>query len=452
MPDRRLAGAGGERLAQSLRSPDGRGLTPLVGREEELGLLLSRWTSAKADEGQVVLLTGEPGVGKSRIIQAFRELVRDDGPTVLQYFCLPFYVTARCIRSSINWSAPPGFEEERPARGQLDKLEALLSQGTTSRRAPPPCSRPAVDSHRQSLPLARPHSRTQEGPRRWKTCSSRWPGLRNPAGPDDLEDAHWIDPTTRSWMDLTIGRAEGARLLVVVTGRPEYRPWLGRPNATTVVLNRLSKRQGAELVEGVTGGGIVAVRGLGPVVAKTDGVPLFVEELTRMVMESGLSRAGRAATCWRPPAAAGDPGDPARQLMARLDRLAPAKEVAQARRRHRADVPARSSAVVLTRSDADLRAALEQLVDAGLVFRQGTGTDATYTFKHALVQDAAHGSLLKSQRQRLHARIAAVLENQFPEEAATAPEVVAQHYAEGGLMNLRWSGGQGLEGRRSSDP
>ena len=414
----------------------GRWLTPLVGREQELALLLERWRRAKESEGQVVLVSGEAGIGKSRITEVLRERLMADDHIRLRFQCSPYHTNSALYPIIEHLERAAGFERDDGPEVRLTKLEALmgLAGANFAEAVPLIAALLGVPTGDRYPPLAMSPERQKD--RTLATLADQVIGL-SATKPVLMivEDAHWIDPTTQEWVDLTIGRAEGARLLVVVTGRPEYRPnWLGRPNATTVVLNRLSKRQGAELVEGVTGGISLPSEVLDQVVAKTDGVPLFVEELTRMVMESGILREqdGRYVLDGPlPPLAI--PATLHDSLMARLDRLAPAKEVAQAGaaigRTFRHDL----LAAVLTRSDADLRAALEQLVDAGLVFRQGTGTDATYTFKHALVQDAAHGSLLKSQRQRLHARIAAVLENQFPEEAATAPEVVAQHYAEGGL-------------------
>jgi len=414
----------------------GRWLTPLVGREQELALLLERWRRTKEGEGQVVLVSGEAGIGKSRITEVLRERLMADDHIRLRFQCSPYHTNSALYPIIEHLERAAGFERNDGPEVRLTKLETLMGlAGANLAEAVPLIAAllgvPAGDHY---PPLAMSPERQKD--RTLQTLADQAIGL-SVTKPVLMivEDAHWIDPTTQESVDLTIGRAEGARLLVVVTGRPEYRPnWLGRGNATTVVLNRLSKRQGVELVEGVMGGISLPSEVLDQVVAKTDGVPLFVEELTRMVTESGILREqdGRYVLDGPlPPLAI--PATLHDSLMARLDRLAPAKEVAQAGaaigRTFRHDL----LAAVLTRPDADLRAALEQLVDAGLVFRQGTGTDAAYTFKHALVQDAAHGSLLKSQRQRLHARIATMMEKQFPEEAAAAAEVVAQHYAEGGL-------------------
>ncbi len=423
----------------------GRWLTPLVGREQELALLLERWRRAKEGEGQVVLVSGEAGIGKSRITEVLRERLMEDDHIRLRFQCSPYHTNSALYPIIEHLERAAGFERDDRSEVRLTKLEALvgLAGANLAEAVPLIAALLGVPTGDRYPPLAMSPERQKD--RTLATLAEQAIGL-SATKPVLMivEDAHWIDPTTQESVDLTIGRAEGARLLLVVTGRPEYRPnWLGRPNATTVVLNRLSKRQGAELVEGVMGGIALPSEVLDQVVAKTDGVPLFVEELTRMVTESGILREqdGRyVLNAPLPPLAI--PATLHDSLMARLDRLAPAKEVAQAGaaigRTFRHDL----LTAVLTRSNADLRAALEQLVDAGLVFRQGTGTDVTYTFKHALVQDAAHGSLLKSQRQRLHARIAAVLEQQFPEEAAAAPEVVAQHYAEGGLEESaveRWA-------------
>jgi predicted ATPase len=250
-----------------------------------------------------------------------------------------------------------------------------------------------------------------------------------------LEDAHWIDPTTLESIDLTIARIETSRILLVITFRPEFQPrWLRLPHVTSVSLNRLTKRQVAEMVDGVTGGRAPPPTVLDQIIARTDGVPLFVEELTRMVLESGLLKEDEGGFVLEgplPPMAI--PWTLQDSLMARLDRLAPARSVAQTAAAIGRTFSHELLSSVVGTDPAKLAIPLGQLVDSGLLFRQGTGARARFTFKHALVQDAAYQSMLKSQRQRLHAQIGHAMEEHFPHIANSQPEVLAGHFAQAGL-------------------
>ncbi len=414
----------------------GRWLTPLVGREHELALLLDRWHQARDGDGQVVLIAGEAGIGKSRITEVLRERIMADDHVQLRFQCSPYHTNSALFPVIEHLERAAGFEREDASETKLDKLENLIGQAGAAVNEVAP-----LFAELLSVPTGNRYPSLVMSPERQKertlaALADQVAGLaRSKPVLMIVEDAHWIDPTTLESVDLAIARAETQRLLVVVTFRPEFiAKWVGRPNVTLITMNRLSKRQGATMVAGITGGRALPPEVLDQVVARTDGVPLFVEELTRMVVESGLLReeAGRYVLDGPlPPLAI--PATLHDSLMARLDRFAPAKEVAQAAAAIGRTFGHELLAAVLTRDEADLSVALDQLVDSGLVFRQGSGAEASYTFKHALVQDAAHQSLLKSQRQRLHARIASVLEKQFSDQAAAAPEVVAQHYAEAGI-------------------
>jgi hypothetical protein len=338
-----LAPSGAESRFEALH---GRWLTPLVGREQELALLLERWRRAKEGEGQVVLVSGEAGIGKSRITEVLRERLMADDHIRLRFQCSPYHTNSALYPIIEHLERAAGFERDDGPEVRLTKLEALmgLAGGNLAEAVPLIAALLGVPTGDRYPPLAMSPERQKE--RTLATLGDQ-AILLSETKPVLMivEDAHWIDPTTQESVDLTIGRAEGARLLVVVTGRPEYRPnWLGRPNATMLVLNRLSKRQGAELVEGVTGGISLPSEVLDQVVAKTDGVPLFVEELTRMVMESGILREqdGRYVLDG-PLAAAGDPGDPARQPNGPARSARPGEGGRSGRRRYRPDVPARSS-------------------------------------------------------------------------------------------------------------
>ena len=237
------------------------------------------------------------------------------------------------------------------------------------------------------------------------------------------EDVHWIDPTTQELLGLAIERVQRLPVLAIITFRPEFSPpWSGLPHISAVALTRLGRRDGTAMVGQVVGDKALPDEVAAQIVGKTDGVPLFVEELTKAVLESGLLK--DAGDRWElsgplPPLAI--PSTLHNSLLARLDRLAPVKEVAQIGAAIGREFSHALLAAVADRPEAELRTALDQLVSSELVFRRGAPPEATYSFKHALVQDAAYGTLLKSHRQHLHARIAKVLEEQFPEQAEPSP-------------------------------
>ena len=435
----------------------GRWLTPLVGREHELALLLEKWRQAKEGEGQVVLVSGEAGIGKSRITEVLHERVLADQHVRIRLQCSPYHTNSALHPVIEHLERAAGFASEDTAEARLDKLEALigLASTTTKEAAPLLATLLSIPTGARYPPLGMSAERQKE--RTLAALTDQLAGL-SAAKPvlAIVEDAHWLDPTTLELLDLMVGRAESLRMLLVITFRPEFlAKWVGRPHVALLALNRLSKRQGAEMVAGVTGGRALPPEVMEQVVARTDGVPLFVEELTRMIVESGLLReeAGRYVLDGPlPPLAI--PATLHDSLMARLDRLAPAKETAQAAaaigRTFSHDLLAAVSSLEATK----LNQALGQLVEAGLVFRQGAPPVATYTFKHALVQGAAYESMLKSQRQRLHARIGSVLERQFADVAQASPEVLAHHYTEASLAEpaIRWWARAGLQAyERSSN-
>ena len=250
------------------------------------------------------------------------------------------------------------------------------------------------------------------------------------------EDVHWIDPTTQELLGLTIERIQRLPVLLLITFRPEFGPpWSAQPHVSALALTRLGRREGAALVEQVVRDKALPDEVAAQIVAKTDGVPLFVEELTKTVLESGLLRdAGDHYELLGPLPPLAIPATLHNSLLARLDRLAPVKEVAQIGAALGREFSHALLAAVDDRSEAELQAALDQLVASELVFRRGTPPEATYSFKHALVQDAAYGTLLRSRRQQLHARIAQVLEGQFPETVETQPEVLAHHCTQAGFI------------------
>jgi tetratricopeptide (TPR) repeat protein len=335
-----------------------------------------------------------------------------------------------------------GFRREDTAAQRLDKLEAVLAQATKDLGEAVPLLAALL-----SLPIGErypplgltPHKQKERTLRalvaQVEGLAARQPVLML------FEDAHWSDPTSLELLDLIIDRAPALPVLLIVTFRPEFTPpWSGRPHVTALGLNRLAPRQRAEMIAGVTGGKALPQEIADQIVDRTDGVPLFVEELTKAVVESGLlTDAGDRYTATGPVAALAIPASLQASLLARLDRLAPVREVAQIGaalgRQFSHELIA---AVAVPESgpgmpQPQLDDGLAQLVGAELIYRRGTPPDAEYTFKHALVQDAAYGTLLRSWRQQLHARIAATLEARFPEIVAAQPALLAHHCAEAGL-------------------
>jgi class 3 adenylate cyclase len=411
-------------------------LTPLVGREHELGLLLDRWQQAEEREGQVVLLCGEPGVGKSRLVRALREQLGQRSFTPLSHFCSPFHQgsTLHPVIGLLERGA--GLARDDPPERQLDRLEALVALATEDVRAVAPLLADllAIPSGGRYPPLGLSPQRRKE--RTFAALLTQLEGLaaRQPVLAL-FEDVHWSDPTTLELLDLIVDRALGSRVLVLITFRPEFRPpWTGFAHLSLLTLSRLNQRQVTAMAERVAGGKALPPEVLEQIAAKTDGVPLFVEELTKLVLETGLLQEEGdryALTGPLPPLAI--PATLYDSLMARLDRLAPAREVAQMGAVIGREFDHELLAAVTPISGNELAHALTELVDSELVFRRGAAPYATYTFKHALVQDAAYASLCEVARQQLHCRIAQVLEERFPETAETQPELLARHFAEAGL-------------------
>jgi class 3 adenylate cyclase/predicted ATPase len=411
-------------------------LAPLVGREAELAFLLERWHRATAGDGRVVLLNGEAGIGKSRLIAALAEQVAAEPHTEMRYFCSAYHANSALHPVIAHLERAAAFVSGDSAEPRLDKLEGLLGRTgiETGETLPLLATLLSIDPGGRYQPPRLPapalRARTLAALIRLVEASA----ANNPVLVL-VEDAHWIDPTTAEWLEMLVERIAGLRALLVVTARPEFEPrWKALPPVDVLLLGRLGQKHGAAIMERVAGDRKLPRDIADRILANTEGVPLFVEELTRTVLDSGLLvEVGDRYLAIGPLPMIAIPSTLQDSLMARLDRLSPVKETAQIGAcigrifRHRL-----LAAVTDTASDK-LDGALRQLEEAELVFRSGAAPEATYTFKHALVRDTAYQSLLKSRRQQIHARIAAAMEAEFAEIVEAEPETVAQHYTLAGL-------------------
>jgi class 3 adenylate cyclase/predicted ATPase len=427
---------GASTVESRFEAQHGAALTPLVGREEELELLLRRWQRAKSGEGQVVLLSGEPGIGKSRLTVALQARLQDEPHTRLRYFCSPHHQDSAFYPTIMQLERAAGFERHDAPEAKLDKLASLLGsssgQETDIQLLADLLS---ISTGDRFAPLSWSPQRKKE-----KTLEALLTQLEMLSRRQPVvmvyEDVHWIDPSSRELLDMAVERVARLPVLLLITFRLEFQaPRINQAHVTTISLTRLGRREGAALVGSVAANNALPKDIIEEIIERTDGIPLFVEELTKAVMEAG-SRAdvaeGAVSNAPRPALAV--PATLHASLMSRLDRLgAVGKEIAQIGAAIGREFSYELIAAVADRTDHMLRAALDQLVGSSLVFRRGSLPDATFLFKHALVQDAAYGTLLKSRRQHLHGRIAQVLEKRFPEQAANQPELLAHHYAEAGL-------------------
>jgi len=436
--------------SHALQSSD---LLPLIGRDEEMELIVSRWKRARSGEGQVVLLSGEAGIGKSRLAVALLERLAGEPHIRLRCFCSPQHTDSTLYPVIGEMMRAARFAHDDSPQVKLDKLDALLARSATSPEDA------ALFAELLSLPNDGRYPPVEVEPqlRRQKTLKALGSQIEALARINPLlvifEDAHWADPTSLELFARAVELAVGHRLLILVTFRPEFDPpSAGRPHVTELTLNRLAPGDIDVLIDRVVGDRSLPAGIRQDIIERTDGIPLFAEEMTKAVLDAEGEGDARRLCAAAPTPVVAVPASLQASLMSRLDRLGPAKDVAQTGAAIGRSFPHRLLAALVRKPKDELDSDLDRLIAAGLLFRYGTPPHASYLFKHALVQDVAYGTLLREQRRALHARIAEILESRFPDIAEIQPELLARHYARADLIekSARQWGKAGLRSQQRS--
>ncbi|MCK1479726.1 class 3 adenylate cyclase/tetratricopeptide (TPR) repeat protein [Bradyrhizobium sp. LB8.2] len=408
-------------------------LAPPIGRDEEIEMLLRRWQHARRGEGCAVMLIGEPGIGKSHIALALEERLEAEPHITVRQFCSAHHTNSALYPFTRQLERAARFERGDPPAEKFAKLEALLVRADADRVLLPLANLLSLPpSERYRIPELSPQKRKEMTLAAFLTqlnlLAERQPVFVI------VEDVHWADPTSLELLTMTLEQLPRLRVLLLITARPEFTPpWPGHAHVTTISLTRLNRRNGAALIERVTSGKTLPEEVMEQILARTDGVPLFVEELTKTVLETGLlHEQGDHYVLNRPLPPMAIPTSLHASLMARLDRLAPVREVAQIGAVVGREFSYELLSTVAGLPKERLEEALAQLVRSELIFCRGEIPQAVYTFKHALVREAAYSGLLKSRRAALHAMIADAFEQRFPEIVETQPETLAHHLKEAG--------------------
>src|SRR5262245_27859576 len=412
------------------------GLTVVVGRDEEFELLLRRWQRAKSGEGQVVLLSGEAGIGKSRLTAALLENLATEPHARLRYFCSPQHTNSALYPIIGQMERAAGLVHDDTPQARLDKLDAVLAQTSTS------IEDAALFAEMLSLPNDGRYPTLELTPeqRRQRTLDALILQVQALTRSSPVlmifEDAHWADPTSREVLSRAVDRIAALRALLIVTFRPEFDPpWIGQPHVTALPINRLAQREVVAIIDHLVGNKELPADVMAEIVERTDGNPLFVEELTKAVLEAESEGDSRRIITAVPAPGLAVPGSLHASLMARLDRLGPTKELAQIGAAIGREFSHALLASLVRKPEAELGSELDRLIAAGLLFRQGVPPHARYLFKHSLVQDVAYGSLLRSKRHQLHAGIAGILQSQFRATLGSGPGLLSHHYKSAGKFD-----------------
>ena len=410
------------------------GLTALVGRKEELELLQRCWFKATGNEGQVVLLSGEAGIGKSRLTTAFLEFLADERHVRLRYFCSPQHTDSALYPIVGQMERAAGLTRVDPPQTKLDKLDSVLKQTSTSAQDA------ALFAEMLSLPNDGRYPTLELTPQQRRQRTLEALVLQGEALARScpvlmvFEDAHWADPTSLELFGRVVDWVRTRSVLLIVTFRPDFEPgWAGQ-HVTPLSLTRLAPREVGVIIDHIVGNNPLPANIRQDIIERTDGIPLFVEEMTKAVLEAESEGEGQRAAALVPSRASAVPATLHASLMARLDRLGPAKELAQVGAAIGREFSHFLLTAVVRKPEMELQTALDRLIGAGLLLQQGGAPSATYLFKHALVRDAAYSTLLREPRRALHARIAETLESQFADICENQPELLARHCTEAGLI------------------